>query len=93
MAKPSFPSTHVFVFLVIMLTMEKFFPRYATNKKATIFIKVMTYILCVIMTSIRLLSGEHWLTDIIGGILLALTLTSVYELLLSTIKNDKEEAV
>ncbi len=74
----SFPSTHVLVVGTILSTAVINLKKKIENQKL---IKIITYVsvFIIVMTVIgRLLSGVHWFTDIIGGVLMFLTLTAAY---------------
>ncbi|RKM58449.1 phosphatase PAP2 family protein [Butyrivibrio sp. X503] len=74
----SFPSTHVLVVGTILSTAVINLKKKIENQKL---IKIITYVsvFIIVMTVIgRLLSGVHWFTDIVGGVLMFLTLTAAY---------------
>ena len=74
----SFPSTHVLVIGTILSTAVIYFKKKIENKKLLNAI-IIFFDLIIVMTVIgRLLSGVHWFTDIVGGILMYLTLTAIY---------------
>ena len=91
----SYPSSHTMLSLGIMITAIFELHELIKNKKA---ILIITDILCcaVALTVLlgRLLSGVHWLTDIIAGALLAASLVCFYRygvLLLENIKSKKQK--
>ena len=74
----SFPSTHLLVVVTVLSTALLTWKKKMENKKL---FNILTLVFSAIMilTFIgRLLAGVHWFTDIIGGVLYALTLTTVY---------------
>ena len=77
-AEASYPSTHTYVVMTVALTA-------AIYAKRKIKDKMIFGAVCVICVSVsaltalcRLCSGEHWITDIIGGLLAGGALTSLY---------------
>jgi undecaprenyl-diphosphatase len=91
----SYPSSHTMLSIGIMSTAIFELHELIKNKKA---ILIITDILCcaVALTVLlgRLLSGVHWLTDIIAGALLAASLVCFYRygaLLLENIKSKKQK--
>lgn len=81
--EPSFPSSHTLFALciaggVILLNKDKF----NTNKLAKI-ISILAMFLATFTVVGRMLSGVHWITDILGGILISAALLSIYNLILS----------
>lgn len=70
----SFPSTHI---MIITFTNLMFLSINNKQKNKIITKKVSFYIIIIniiIISIIRVLSGMHWITDIIGGILIGLIL-------------------
>ena len=74
----SFPSSHTMLVCVIMGSAIMLLKRYVKNSK----IRLVLQILCaaVIMVTIcgRVISGVHWITDIIGGVLISAALLMLY---------------
>ena len=74
----SYPSSHTLLVLSVMPTMvfqlRRRFP--------ASMLRTAAIVLCIVFTAVvvigRLLSGVHWLTDIVGGILLSLGLYLIY---------------
>ena len=75
----SYPSTHTMLAVCIMTTAIIELHRLIKNKKALL---IAADCLCVAIAAAivigRLLSGVHWTTDIIAGLLLSGTLISLY---------------
>ena len=80
--EPSFPSSHTVLAIVVMVAVMMIIDRYA-NDLFTGLIRA----LCVIVTAVavggRLYCGAHWLTDIIGGVLLSAMLLFVFAIVIS----------
>ncbi len=89
--EPSYPSSHTLFALciaggVILLNRDKI----ASNKFAKI-ISIAAMFLATFTIVGRMLSGVHWITDILGGILISATLVSIYNLILDlTTKKTKK---
>ena len=78
--EPSYPSTHTMLILTLLgvsLSVEK---KYYKRPLITNIISITVMWTTVIC---RLLSGVHWFTDIIGGILISLCLISLNKALIS----------
>ncbi|MBQ9923684.1 MAG: phosphatase PAP2 family protein [Clostridia bacterium] len=79
----SFPSSHTVLSYVILGSGMELVKKYA--KKSQPIQLALTVVFAVMLALIvagRLLSGVHWFTDIIGGILLSAALLNAYEGLL-----------
>lgn len=79
----SYPSSTTMLVLCIMPTATMQFKKYFKNRlfrhTATAFVTVFT----VFMVVARLISGVHWFSDIVGGVLLSFGLVMMYYYLLS----------
>ena len=75
----SYPSSHTILSLCIGLSSIIVGQRYY-NKKYIKKINTITLIIVGIVLFGRILSGVHWISDIIGGILISLTLISLFRL-------------
>ncbi|MBR5401398.1 MAG: phosphatase PAP2 family protein [Treponema sp.] len=82
--EPSYPSTHTMLILTIFGTAYRasgFFIKNETTKGTVILTTIRTFCLAVMALTIvgRLLSGVHWFTDIVGGVLVSLALITLYQ--------------
>ena len=75
----SYPSTHTMLILTILGTAIPLAGRYIRNPKLALIIKLIYILIMWITVVCRLLSGVHWFTDIIGGILISLCLISLFK--------------
>lgn len=75
----SYPSSTTLLVLSVMPTLTFQGKRKLKNDKAKIILHVLTAIFSLFMVSARLICGVHWLTDIIGGILLSIGLFHFYK--------------
>lgn len=77
--KASYPSTHTMLSLFIIASAEiqlhKFF---SVNKKLLLSADIVSSCFLILIVVSRVLSGVHWLTDILGAILIALALLFIY---------------
>lgn len=79
MLKPSYPSTHDMLSLFIIASAEIQLHKYfVVNKKLVLSADIISLCLLILIVVSRLLSGMHWLTDILGAILIALALLFIY---------------
>ncbi len=78
--EPSFPSSHTMLVCVVMGSALMVFDKYIRNDnlRKTLFV-ILTAIILVTVVG-RLISGVHWLTDIIGGVLISASLLSFFHL-------------
>lgn len=73
----SYPSTHTFLILVLIGSAIQEIGYYIKNPKIVLLLKILGFIVMILTSVGRLLSGVHWFTDIIGGILLSTVLLSL----------------
>ena len=83
----SYPSSHTLMTICLcgssILINKKIF-----DNKLTKIINIMSFIIIVITIIGRLISGVHWLTDILGGILISLALLMTFNSAINLIKGD-----
>lgn len=73
----SYPSSHTILAICIALSSLKVSKEYF-NKKYIKKINLITVVLMALVVVGRLISGVHWISDIIGGIIISLTLLSYF---------------
>ena len=77
----SYPSTHTMLILTILGTAIPLAGKYIKNSKLSLSTKILCIAIMWLTVVLRLLSGVHWFTDILGGVLISLTLISLYKAL------------
>ena len=65
----SFPSTHTLIIVMVSLTSLTMLERIIKNKKILYSCEALLGLLGILGVVTRLLSGKHWFTDIIAGVL------------------------
>lgn len=73
----SFPSSHTMLIITVMASTSLVIGQYVKNKSARSLLSFICYLIIFVTVLGRLYCGVHWFTDIIGGVLLSIT---VYEL-------------
>ena len=75
----SYPSSHTLLGLCVMSS-EIALLHYAAKRLHfwAIIFQIVCFVCMVAMVVFRLLSGVHWLTDIVGGVILSCSLISLY---------------
>ena len=81
----SFPSSHTMLAVSVFITAAMWLKNRVAPKYVT-YVNVMLYTFALLVVVSRALSGVHWLTDIIGGILAGAFLISVYMTLVSVMQ-------
>ena len=76
----SFPSTHTLLSVTVYGSAMILIDRLVSNRILAKTARIICLVLCILTVGGRLLSGVHWFTDILGGILLGLTLVNLYGL-------------
>jgi undecaprenyl-diphosphatase len=74
----SFPSSHTMLVCIIMGSAAMLLGKYIRNKKLCTAIRVMCLAIIAFTVIGRLIAGVHWFTDILGGILISITLLSFF---------------
>lgn len=78
----SFPSSHTMLAIVVLVSAYLMFSKYLVHKeKLAKTCKIVTIVLMAVSIVSRTLSGVHWLTDIVGGVLLGTALVMAFALM------------
>ena len=86
----SYPSSHTMIVVCIMATSAKQFRTLCPNKKKLCLGMDIAAVLLVAITVIgRLISGVHWFTDIVGGLLLSAALVALYYAVIEYIEEHR----
>ena len=86
----SFPSSHTVLSCVILGSGLDLLQKYAKkNKTVQLVLTVLFAVMMALIVAGRLLSGVHWFTDILGGLLLSAALLNAYHGLLMLWKKRK----
>ena len=75
--EPSFPSSHTVLVTVVMIAVMMIIDNYVSDL-FTGLIKALCVIVAVVTVGGRLYCGVHWFTDIVGGVLLSITLLLLF---------------
>ena len=86
-AEASFPSSHTVLTVVIMGSIIMLLKKYINNKTVRQILSAMCAAVAVVTVTGRLLSGVHWLTDILGGLILSVFLLSLFHCITSRIQS------
>lgn len=91
----SFPSSHSMLICCVMGSTAMMLQRYVKNRDLRLGLQSGCGLVAAVTVAGRLLSGVHWLTDIIGGVLLSCTLLGLLsigvEVLGLALKRDDEQ--
>ena len=82
----SYPSSHTMLAVFVFVSGWLYARRYlAGHRAADIALGAAAFLLSALTALSRLLAGVHWLTDVLGGLLLSLALVLFYAALLCRI--------
>ncbi len=82
----SYPSSHTMLAVCVFTTAIMQFKTRIKNPTLLTVAEVVFYIMLVVTVAGRLLSGVHWFTDIVGGLLLSSALVCLYSTLVEMVK-------
>ena len=74
----SYPSSHTMLSLCILGSALRFFHEEIKTRNLRLTAEAVTAVVMILLVVGRLLSGVHWFTDVIGGVLLGAALVSLY---------------
>lgn len=74
----SYPSSHTMLAICICLTSIYVAKFYLKNQRTLKIFDICVFILMILLVVGRTLSGVHWISDIIGGIVISITLVFIY---------------
>ena len=80
--EPSFPSSHTMIACVILGSAMMVIARYVKNRKLVLVLEILSAVFLGAIIILRLASGVHWFTDIVGGILISAALLALFSGLL-----------
>ena len=85
----SYPSSHTMLAVCICLSSLLISKDYIKNIKIRKIVNDITWLLMVVLVVGRSLSGVHWISDIIGGVIISLFLVSIFYYLIFEEKKKK----
>ncbi|MCR5671336.1 MAG: phosphatase PAP2 family protein [Butyrivibrio sp.] len=74
----SFPSTHTMLSCVIMGSAMMILGKYVKNETVRKVLLVVCNVVMLVTVVGRLISGVHWFTDVLGGVLISVCLLSLF---------------
>lgn len=83
----SFPSSHTFLTVVVMMCSILYVSIHSQNTIIKITLSILAIVFSILMIYLRALSGVHWFTDIVAGVLLGVSISFLYLTILLGIAN------
>ena len=87
----SYPSSTTLLVLCVMPTLTEQMNRRLKSKGIKRVLSIITIIFSIFMVLGRLISGVHWFTDIVGGVLLSAGLCSIYKAVVMLVSKEENE--
>jgi undecaprenyl-diphosphatase len=85
----SYPSSHVLISMVLVLSSLIQARKYLkNNKKLLVLCDIIASVLVVALVAGRMLSGVHWITDIIASLLISGALIYIYKAVLEIVEKN-----
>ena len=79
-AEASFPSSHTMLVCVVMGSAVMLIPHYVKDAKIRQILQIVCLLVILITIIGRLICGVHWFTDILGGVLISMTLLALFRI-------------
>lgn len=79
-AEASFPSSHTMLVCVVMGSAVMLIPHYVKDAKIRQILQIVCLLVILITVIGRLICGVHWFTDILGGVLISMTLLALFRI-------------
>lgn len=89
--EPSYPSSHTMLAIFICITALLINKKIIKNTPLKITADIITIIIGLVTVIGRVISGVHWITDIIGGILISTALVLGYVLVIKIAETKKKD--
>ena len=87
----SFPSSHTLLVCTVLGSAIMVMGRFVKNDDLRKILRVACGIVIVVTVAGRLISGVHWLTDIIGGILISIALLAQFSGVLDILRDKQRQ--
>ena len=86
----SFPSSHTMLGIVVFGSIAMIAKDYIADVKICRIVKIVMILLLIAIVVGRLLSGVHWMSDIVASVLISATLLQLFHSFRVVVKDDKQ---
>ena len=86
----SYPSSHTLLALCLCLSSNIVSKYFIENETLRTLINIGTVLLAILIVVARIISGVHWITDIVGGIIISCTLLTFLRAYIAAVDSKEE---
>ena len=75
----SYPSSHVLLSACALYFATQVIPYFIKNRSTVLYLNILLSVIALMTSALRTISGVHWITDIIGSLILSLFVITLFD--------------